>query len=273
MPFEQIAVTKEDGIVVITLNRPEKLNAYTRQMGSEINDAVLDADKDDHVRAIILTGTGRAFCAGADISPEAGIFGAPDPAGIAPRGEFVLSMFRCRKPIIAAINGSAIGAGLTMTFPCDFRIGAEGAKLGLTFSRIGMVPELASSWFLPKIVGMQQALRWCMSGRIFLAEEALAAGLLTELVAPDAVLERAKKLAHELTDGTSPVSVALVRQMFWRLSNAATPEEALHIDRQFVAALETSADLQEGVAALRERREPDFRGKASTDLPSPYPWW
>lgn len=274
MSFEQITVSVADGICTILLNRPEKLNAYTRQMGAELHEAFVRADADDDVRAIIVTGAGRGFCAGADISPDGNIFSNKEAdAGQPPRGEFALAIYRCRKPSIAAINGASIGAGLTMTLPMDVRIASTTAKFGFTFSRLGMVPELASSWFLPRIVGMGKALRWCYSGRVFGAEEALGGGLVDELVAPEQLLDRAVEIAREMVSGTAPVAVALTRQMFWRLSAAPSPEDAIEIDRAFVAALETSPDLAEGIAAFGEKRVPRFPGRVSTDLPPPYPWW
>ncbi len=274
MAFEQIAATLTDGILTILLNRPEKLNAYTRQMGAELNAAFASADADDEVRAIIVTGAGRGFCSGADISPEGNIFTDLKPGeGQPPRGEFALAIYRCRKPSIAAINGASIGAGLTMTLPMDIRIASADAKFGFTFNRLGMVPELGSSWFLPRIVGIGQALRWCYSGRIFDAGEALRAGLIDEMLAPEDVLRRAHEIAGEITSASAPVAVALTRQMFWRLSSAPSPEAALGVDRAFIAALEGSADMIEGIAAFRTKRQARFPGRVSTDLPPPYPWW
>lgn len=273
MAYEQIAVSLDDGILTVRLNRPDKLNAYTRHMGSELNDAFVKADADDNVRAVVVTGEGRGFCAGADISPENNIFANSEAAGLAPRGEYAMAIYRSRKPFIAAVNGAAIGAGLTMTLPMDFRIGADSAKFGFTFNKLGLVPELASSWFLPRIVGMGQAMRWCYSGRVFGAQEALDAGLIDEMVPAGDVYERACELARELVADSAPVAIALTRQMFWRLSAASSPEEVLEIDRAFINVLETTPDVVEGVAAFMEKRKPRFPGRVSTDMPAPYPWW
>src|SRR5215510_443006 len=223
--YNQIACEIEDSFLVITLNRPDKLNAYTGAMGSEIEDAFRKADADDNIRAIIVTGAGRAFCAGADVSGGASSFDTSGAHGASVFGNrlasggprsgsgFVDAIFRCRKPSIAAINGPAVGIGITMTLPMDVRIATKGAKIGFIFARRGLVPEAGSAWFLPKLVGLPQALRWCMSGRIFEADEAHKGGLVGEVVEPAELLNRAKEIARELTSETSAVSVALTRQM------------------------------------------------------------
>ncbi|MBI5130068.1 MAG: enoyl-CoA hydratase/isomerase family protein [Rhodopseudomonas palustris] len=275
----------DGAILVITLNRPDKLNAYTGAMGSEIEAAFRQADTDDDVRAVIVTGAGRAFCAGADVSGGAssfdtsgdhgaGVFGNRLTSGAPRSGSgFVDAIFRCRKPSIAAINGPAVGIGITMTLPMDVRIAATGAKIGFIFAQRGLVPEAGSAWFLPKLVGLPQALRWAISGRIFAAEEALRGGLVSELTAPEQILERAKEIARELTEQSSPVSVALTRQMLWRFAGAPDPYGVLAIDGAMSIERGRHPDVREGVAAFFDKRAPAFPGKVSQDMPSQYPWW
>jgi enoyl-CoA hydratase/carnithine racemase len=272
-------------IMVITLNRPDKLNAYTGAMGSEIEDAFRRADVDDNVRAIIVTGAGRAFCAGADVSGGAasfdtsgahgaGVFGNRLASGAPRSGSgFVDAIFRCRKPSIAAINGPAVGIGITMTLPMDIRIAAKGSKIGFIFARRGLVPEAGSAWFLPKLVGLPQALRWAISGRTFGADEALSGGLISEMIEPEQLLGRAKEIALELTSETSAVSVALTRQMLWRFAGAPDPFGLLAIDGPISRERGGHADVREGVASFLEKRPPAFPGKVSSDMPSQYPWW
>src|SRR5215510_1433 len=222
--YKDITCEIDGSFMVLTLNRPDKLNAYTSAMGAELEDAFNRADKDDAVRAVIVTGAGRAFCAGADVSGGANSFDTSGSHGASVFGGggdvtqgrgrgFVGAIFSCRKPSIAAINGPAVGVGLTMTLPMDVRIVAKGAKLGFIFARRGLVPEAGSAWFLPKLVGLPQALRWCLSGRVFDADEALQGGLVAEVTEPADLLARAKEIAHEFTAETSPVAIALTRQM------------------------------------------------------------
>ena len=278
--YSQITCKIDDSIMVITLNRPDKLNAYTGAMGSEIESAFRAADVDDSVRAIIVTGSGRAFCAGADVSGGAasfdtsgrhgaGVFGNRLANGSLRSGSgFVDAMFRCRKPSIAAINGPAVGIGITMTLPMDVRIVARGAKIGFIFARRGLVPEAGSAWFLPKLVGLPQALRWAISGRIFGAEEALSGGLVSELTEPGDLLTRAKEIAREMTSETSAVSVALTRQMLWRFAGAPDPFGLLAIDGAISRERGSHADVREGVASFLEKRPPSFPGKVTSDMPS-----
>ncbi|MCC8967507.1 enoyl-CoA hydratase/isomerase family protein [Bradyrhizobium sp. Pear76] len=280
MNYEQITCDIDGSLMIVTLNRPDKLNAYTGTMGAEIADAFHRADRDDGVRAIIVTGAGRAFCAGADVSGGAksfdtsGSHGAGVFASAGQRsGRFVEAIFNCRKPSIAAINGGAVGVGITMTLPMDIRIAARGAKIGFIFARRGLVPEAGSAWFLPKLVGLPQSLRWCLSGRTFDADEALQGGLVSEVVEPDAVLERARQIAHEMTAETSAVSVALTRQMLWRFAGAPDPFELLAIDKPMSVERGGHADVREGVQSFIEKRKPAFPGKVSQDMPSQYPWW
>jgi enoyl-CoA hydratase/carnithine racemase len=278
--YEHILCELDGSLMVVTLNRPDKLNAYTGQMGAEITDAFQRADADDTIRAVIVTGSGRAFCAGADVSGGAasfdtsgqhgaGVFAAPKSGG----GRFVEAIFNCRKPSIAAINGPAVGVGITMTLPMDVRIAAKGAKIGFIFARRGLVPEAGSAWFLPKLVGLPQSLRWCLSGRVFDADEAKAGGLVSEVIEPAELLARAKEIAREMTAETSAVAIALTRQMLWRFAGAPAPFELLGIDKPMSIERGGHADVREGVAAFLEKRPPSFPGKVSQDMPSQYPWW
>src|SRR6185295_3471142 len=226
----------------ITLNRPDKLNAYTATMGAELASAFDAADADDAVRVVLVTGAGRGFCAGADISAGASAFDTTSAEGSASFGDvskregrtggqgMVGAVFECRKPSIAAFNGAAVGVGLTLTLPMDIRIAADTATFGFVFARRGLVPEAGSAWFLPRLVGISQALRWCLRGALISAEEAMAAGLVAEVVEPDQLLPRARELALEIADNTAPVSIALARQMLWRVSGDPSPAGALSVD-------------------------------------------
>jgi len=280
MAQDGLTVSSDGGAMTIMLDRPEKLNAYTDVMGRALARAVRAASTDDTVRAIIITGAGRAFCAGADVSAGvdsfdmdgdgAGNFGG-DPHGT--EDSFIHALFESKKPIIAAINGPAVGVGITLTLPCDVRIAAAGARFGFVFARRGLVPEAGSAWFLPRLVGVSQALRWCLSGRIFDAEEALRGGLISEIVVPGELLERAHAIAAEFSESTAPVAIAMTRAMLWRLGSAASPADALAVDARFNMALGAGPDVKEGVAAFLEKRPADFPGKASADLPNGFPWW
>ncbi|WP_303784474.1 enoyl-CoA hydratase-related protein [Sandarakinorhabdus limnophila] len=280
MAQDGLTVSNEAGVMIITLDRPEKLNAYTDAMGRALARAVRSASEDDTIRAIIITGAGRAFCAGADVSAGAESFDMAGEGagnfGEERRGKhdsFIHALFESKKPIIAAINGPAVGVGITLTLPCDVRIAAEGARIGFVFARRGLVPEAGSAWFLPRLVGLPQALRWCLSGRVFDAAEALAGGLVSEVVVPDQLLPRARAIAAEFSDGTAPVAIALARAMLWRLGNTAGPVDALAVDAAWNIALGGGPDVKEGVAAFLEKRSPSFPGKASADLPPGVPWW
>ena len=280
MTYEQIICETDGPLLILTLNRPDKLNAYTGTMGAEITDAFQRADNDDTIRAVIVTGAGRAFCAGADVSGGAGSFDTSGSHGagvFASSGErsgrFVEAIFNCRKPSIAAINGAAVGVGITMTLPMDVRIAAKGAKIGFIFARRGLVPEAGSAWFLPKLVGLPQSLRWCLSGRTFDADEALKGGLVGEVVDPAELLERARQIGHEMSDETSPVAIALTRQMLWRFAGAPDPFDLLEIDKPMSIECGGHADVREGVQSFIEKRRPSFPGKVSQDMPSQYPWW
>jgi enoyl-CoA hydratase/carnithine racemase len=277
---QHITCEVDGNFLIVTLNRPDKLNAYTGQMGAEITQAFERADRDDNIRAVIVTGAGRAFCAGADVSGGAtsfdtsgqhgaGVFAAPKAGG----SRFVEAIFNCRKPSIAAINGAAVGVGITMTLPMDIRIAAKGARIGFIFARRGLVPEAGSAWFLPKLVGLSQSLRWCLSGRAFDADEAQRGGLVSEVAEPERLLERAREVAREMTAETSAVAVALTRQMLWRFAGAPDPFDLLAIDKPMSIERGAHADVREGVQAFLEKRPPAFPGKVSEDMPSQYPWW
>lgn len=281
--YTQIIVTKADGIATITLNRPEKMNAYTRTMGQEIIAAMDDIDADDSVRAVIFTGSGeRAFCAGADLTPEGGGHVFSDPTEVAdlsdPKvrdggGLLTLRLFESKKPLISACNGVAVGVGATMQLAMDIRLASETARYGFVFARRGIVPEAASSWFLPRIVGISQALEWCYTGRIFDAEEARAGGLVRSVHAPGDLLKTAQTLAREIADNTSAISVAMTRAMMWRLAAADHPMEAHKIDSRAIYRLSRGADAKEGIASFLEKRAPAYPGKVSADMPDFYPWW
>jgi enoyl-CoA hydratase/carnithine racemase len=278
----QITTTLDAGVLLLTLNRPDKLNAYTAQMGRELTAAFQRADADDAVRVVVVTGAGRAFCAGADISDGANsfgdthkLFGDAGKNSQAPRqgGGFVEAIFNCTKPSIAAINGPAVGVGLTMTLPMDIRLGSTTSRYGCVFTRRGLVPEAGSAWFLPRIVGLPQALRWCYSGRVFDAAEAARGGLIEEPLAPEALLPKALEIAREIADNTAPVATAITRQMLWRFSAEPSPWGTLGVDAALNVHLGASPDVREGVAAFIEKRAPQFPGKVSTDMPPQYPWW
>lgn len=281
--YTQIIVTKADGIATITLNRPDKLNAYTRTMGEEIMVAMDDIDADDGCRAVIFTGSGeRAFCAGADLTPEGGgqVFSSGDTVDSLSDsrvrdggGLLTLRLFESKKPLISACNGVAVGVGATMQLAMDIRLASASARYGFVFARRGIVPEAASSWFLPRIVGIQQALEWCYTGRIFDAEEAKAGGLVRSIHAPQDLLPAAQKLAREIADNTSAISVAMTRAMMWRLSATDHPMEAHKIDSRAIYRLSRGADAKEGIASFLEKRAPAYPGKVSADMPDFYPWW
>jgi len=277
MSYEHIKAEADGPILTLTLNRPDKLNAYTALMGSEIEDAFLKADADDDIRVIIVTGAGRGFCAGADISGGADAFDVSKGAAMfqgaharASRGGFVEAIYNCRKPSIAAINGAAVGVGITLCLPMDIRIASTDARIGFIFARRGLVPEAGSAWFLPRLVGLDQALRWCLSGRIFNAQEAKDGGLVSEVTAPEQLLPRAKEIALEIAENTSPLSVAMTRHMLWQYSAAQHPFELLQMDGPLSVELGGSPDVKEGVSAFLEKRKPVFPGKVSAGMPSRY---
>ncbi len=277
--YETIIYEVDNGILTLTLNRPEKLNAFTGTMLQEMLDAFDRADADDEIRAIIVTGAGRAFCAGADLSGGGDTFNADTKgdraAGMQPDGGGLLTLriYECKKPIIAAINGPAVGVGLTMTLAMDIRLAADVAKFGFVFARRGIVPEACSSYFLPRVVGISQALEWCYSGRVFPAQEALDGGLVKSLHEKTALLSAARDIARDVADNTSAISVTLIRHMMWRMLGADHPIEAHKIDSRGVYHLGRGQDAKEGVEAFLEKRPPRFQGKVSEDLPEYFPWW
>ena len=277
--FEQITYESADGIATVMLSRPDRLNAYTHTMQAELIEAFDRADADDEVRAVIVTGAGRAFCAGADLGAGGATFDRGERAGedeAVPRdsgGVLVLRIFESKKPVIAAINGAAVGIGLTMTLPMDVRLVAGGAKLGLVFARRGIVPEACSSWFLPRIVGISQAMEWTATGRIFLPDEALRAGLVRSVHAQDELLGAARELAREIADNTASVSVALTRQLMWRMLGAAHPMEAHRADSRALFERGRSADAHEGVSSFLEKRDARFTDSVSSALPDVFPDW
>ncbi len=274
-----------EGIATLTLNRPEKLNAFTAQMRDEMIAVFDETDRDDAVRAVIVTGAGRAFCAGADLSSAGGstfdyasrrdALREETKVGDVYRdggGLVTLRIFRSLKPVIGAINGAAVGIGVTMQLPMDIRIASTDARFGFVFARRGIVPEAASSWFLPRLVGMQTALEWCMAGRIFPAQEAFDRGLVRSLHAPGDLLPAARTLALELTQHSSPVSVAMTRQMLWRMAGAEHPMHAHRLDSRAIQARGRSSDAREGVASFLEKRPALWPDRVSRDMPGFHDW-
>lgn len=290
MSFDTISYDVADGICTITLDRPEQLNAFTVRMAGELVDAFTRVNDDDAARAVVVTGAGRAFCAGMDLSVEGNVFGlGTDPAPTMqdmherlddPRivervrdtgGRVSLAIYACTKPVIGAINGPAVGIGATMTLPMDIRLASEKARIGFVFGRIGIVPEACSSWFLPRIVGISRALEWTYTADILTADEVYDAGLVRAVHSPDELLPAAYALAHRFVDGHSPVGVALTRQMMWRNSAQPHPVEAHRVDS--LAMYYTSfGDGAEGVAAFNEKRDAEFGSLVSRDMPPFYPW-
>jgi enoyl-CoA hydratase/carnithine racemase len=274
---ETIETSVEDRVLTITLHRPDRLNAFTTTMQRELIAAYDRADADDDVRAVIVTGAGRAFCAGADLGGGGGTFDASRQESAEEHrdggGEVTLRTFECRKPILAAINGPAVGVGVTMTLPMDVRLASESAKFGFVFCRRGIVPEAASSWFLPRLVGISRAMEWVATGRVFGAQEALAGGLVSRVLPPDELLPAARSLAREIADNTSAVSVALARQMMWRMLGADHPMEAHKLDSKAIFAMGRSPDAYEGVQSFLEKRPARFGMRVSKDMPAFFPWW
>lgn len=277
-----MAVVRTDltgGVMTLTLDRPEKLNAFTIEMMQELIDAFDVADADDAVRAVVVTGAGRAFCAGADISGGTKGFVDVEKRKVGDGtvrdggGLLTLRIFDSLKPVIAAVNGAAVGVGATMQLPMDMRLASEDAKFGFVFSRRGIVPEACSSWFLPRVVGISKAMEWSTTGRIFDAQEALSAGLVRSVHKPADLLGAAQELAEEIGANNAPVSVALTRQMMWRMLGADHPMQAHRVDSLAIELRSASADAAEGVRSFTEKRPAVFPDRVSTDLPDIFPDW
>jgi enoyl-CoA hydratase/carnithine racemase len=287
MTDETILCDVAGGVMTITLNRPDKLNAFTAEMCAALIAALDRADADDGVRAVIITGAGRGFCAGADLTDGASRFDVSQRLGNDVGGKvgyrreeirdsgglLALRIFRCLKLIIAAVNGAAVGVGATMLLPMDIRLASTAARFGFPFVRRGIVPEACSSWFLPRAVGIQRAMEWVATGRVFPAEEALAAGLVRSLHAPEDLLPAARAIAGEVTREAAPVSVALSRQMMWRMLGAGHPMEAHRQESRLLFDLGRGPDVMEGVTSFLEKRPPHFPGRVSADMPPTFPWW
>jgi enoyl-CoA hydratase/carnithine racemase len=287
MTYNTLKVDIQDYILTLTLNRPEAMNAFTVEMANELIHLFNHASDDDAVRAIVVTGAGRAFCAGMDLSIAGNVFGLnetlqptlgdmtdrlEDPEirdGVRDTGGLVnLAIYDCKKPIIAAINGAAVGIGATMTSAMDIRLASEYARVGFVFNKIGITPEACSTWFLPKIVGISTALEWCYTGDILKPEEVLSAGYVKGVYPADQLLEEAYKIARKIVKH-SPVAIALTRQMMYRNSAKDHPMEAHKVDSLAIYY----ASLKDGVASFLEKRDPNFTQQASTDMPPFYPWW
>jgi enoyl-CoA hydratase/carnithine racemase len=276
MEFEEIRYEVADRVLTITLDRPDRLNAFTQTMGRELIEAFDRADQDDEVRAIIVTGAGRGFCAGADLAAGGSTFDWRERQGEGevPRdggGQVALRIFDSTKPVIAAINGPAVGVGITMTLPMDVRLAADDARMGFVFSRRGIVPEACSSWFLPRIVGISQAMEWVATGRLFSAQEALAGRLVRSVHAADELLPAAQELAAEIVEHTAPVSVALARRLLWTMLGAEHPMAAHRADSRAMLARGQSEDAREGVTSFLEKRPADFPDQVSHGLPDIFP--
>lgn len=282
MEYQHIRTELADNILTVTLNRPDRMNAFTLRMKDELVHVFGEADRDNQVRAVVVTGAGRAFCAGMEMQPEDGghVFGYDDAEGEEPPvdtirdsgGEVSLAIFNCRKPVIGALNGAAVGVGITMTLPMDFRLAAEGAKIGFVFTQRGLTPEACSTWFLPRAVGMQKALEWVYSGDIFLAEEGLEAGLFRSLHGKEEVLDAARDLARKLIAKSSPVSVALAKQMLWRNPTFDHPLQAHAVESRMIYRANEFWDGKDGFTAFLEKRDPVFDTDLN-DVPAQFDFW
>lgn len=279
MGFETLLYDVDGAVATITLNRPERLNAVNTTLIQELLAAFDRADADDGVRAVIVTGAGRAFCAGADLGGGSATFGPRESRSERPEehrdggGLVTLRIFELKKPVIAAINGAAVGFGITLTLAMDVRLASTAARIGFVFARRGVVPEACSTWFLPRLVGVAQAAEWAYTGRVFSADEALAGGLVSRVLPPEQLLPAARELAREIAENTSAVSVALIRQMLWRMLGTEHPREAHRVDSLGMWYTGRSADAHEGIASFLEKRAPRFTGRPSKDMPPFYPWW
>jgi enoyl-CoA hydratase/carnithine racemase len=273
--YETLLTGLAAGVLTVTLNRPDRLNAITPVLVRELLDVLAAADADDDVRVIIVTGAGRAFCAGADLGAGGAVFDHRD-TGAGHRdlgGRVALRLYASAKPVIGAVNGPAVGAGAGLTLPMDIRLAATTARFGFVYARRGIVPESAASWFLPRAVGMQRAMEWVATGRVFDAAEALDGGLVRSVHPPEELLPAATAIAREITDHTAPVSVALARQMMWRMLGEPDPMTAHRLDSLLMSQLGGGPDAVEGVESFLARRPPAFPGRVGTDLPTAWPWW
>jgi enoyl-CoA hydratase/carnithine racemase len=278
--YECITYAVLDHVLTIELNRPDSMNAVTVQMREEIIQAFAEADADPDVRVIVITGKGRAYCAGADVSGGAKTFAAAE-AGWGPDieefrdggGRIALQIFRCTKPVIGAINGVAAGLGATMLLPMDLLLAADTVRIGFVFAKRGLVPEACATWFLPKRVGISKAAEWCYTGRLVSAEEALAAGLLRSVHPAAELLPAAYALAREIADNAAPVAVGMMRQMLWRFAGSADPMDAHRVDSKMNYVLGQSPDVAEGIQSFLDKRQPQFPGRLPADAPSVFPWW
>lgn len=280
MAYTEIEYEVSERVATITLNRPEKMNAYTLVMDGELREALTRADADDDVRVVIVTGAGSAFCAGADLSLASDAFDHRargldetlethrDRGGVT-----TLTIYDMKKPVIAAINGAAVGFGITMTLPMDIRLASENARIGFVFTRRGIVPEACSSWFLPRIVGIGKASEWMLTGRVFTAREALSQGLVTEVLPAESLIPRAREIATDIARNTSAISVALARQLLWKMLGADHPMEAHRLESKCMFWTGSRADAREGILSFLEKRPPKFKMKPGSDMPDFYPWW
>jgi enoyl-CoA hydratase/carnithine racemase len=286
VPYSEIAYEVADGVATITLDRPDRLNAFTVRMQRELCAAVDEVDADPAVKAVVVTGRGRGFCAGADLGggeasfdhssdllAEAGVQHEADGRHRDEGGLVALRFFSCTKPVIGAINGAAVGVGITMALPFDVRLASTASKFGFVFARRGLVPEACSSWFLPRVVGISRAMEWCATGRVFGPDEALAGGLVRSIHEPDELLPAAYELASEIASSTSAVSVSLTRALLWRMLGAPHPMDAHRVDSDLIDALGKGADVREGVMSFLEKRPAVFPNRVPADLPPGYPWW
>lgn len=284
--FQQIAYDVADGVATITLDRPDRLNAFTVRMQRELCAALDVVDADPDVRVVVVTGRGRGFCAGADLggggdsfdhgsdlAAKSGVVTEADGRHRDEGGIVALRFFQCTKPVIGAINGPAVGVGITMTLPFDVRMASTTAKVGFVFARRGIIPEACSSWFLPRVVGISQAMEWCATGRVFGAEEALAGGLVRSIHDPEDLLPAAYALATEIASSTSAVSVAVTRALMWRMLGEPHPMSAHRVDSALMDQIGRGNDVREGVLSFLEKRPPEFPDRVPADLPSDYPWW
>lgn len=280
MSYTTVKTAVENGVMTVTLNRPEKLNAFTATMFSELMAVADEIDSRDDVRVAIFTGEGRAFCAGADLEAGADTFrydaggGPVDWSKVRDIGGILnLRLFNCKKPLIAAINGPAVGIGATMTLPMDFRLASENAKMGFVFVRRGIVPDGAASWLLPKIVGLAQSLDWMLSGRVFGIDEAKKGGLVREVYKPEDLMPAALAIARDIADNTSAISVAITRQLLWNMAGSEHPVFANMYESRGLYHAGRSPDAMEGVMSFLQKRQPNYPGKVSKDMPAEFPWW